>query len=857
MNAEALIGTVLGTCMLQKLIGQGGMGAVFLAQQSRPRRQVAVKVLLPVSSQSPNQQAAFLERFRRETDAAASLEHPNIVPVHEYGERDGLAYLVMPYISGGTLRDEMESEQPFPLTKALTYLEQIAAALDFAHEHGVIHRDVKPANILMTPDRRLLLTDFGLVKVVAGNQGQSPNARLTAVGVPMGTPDYMAPEQVIGTEVDSRADLYLLGIILFQMVTGKTPFRGEMPMQIAMQHLHTVPPSPRQFRPDLSPGIEQVMLRAIAKQPQERYTRGGEFAQAFRQALVTAGVLPGEAQHGLSTSGNANDVPVFTRRSLFDPMWQAGSLPRGSAPASINGLLGQNPPVSPTRQGVEQGHRNDIVAKTSMTMPSFSGFFDTPTRAVPQMTNMSVADVQDKQMTPLPDSVLPTDSRPVDQGLPASPFSGNASPGGPTSLHGLRFGRKSLLRPVEDAAASSTQGQGVQSASNSNEQVQSSVEAPQPLHPKTLAGLSGNFAPGSVAQLSFSATSGIKNDANEDSSSKSQSSPLESGAPRPGEISLSPALTRGLNPTGNLGPGAYDGQSMTGMIKLTQPMKVVKVPVAGKPGTFMTGLLPMSPEMQAAPSSLSLSERLQSLPKNMQKLVLLALVAVVLLGTGTFWFVTSRSSSSHTSSNATTAVAPAQATANASATAQANNIILEDSLSTNIHSWKESSGSDQTYIFKDGKYHISVNNGDGAALADLPEEIMPDSFVFSVDASEIKGDDTSVNNQFGLVFRLNQAQKDGQPWVTFYCFQVQNTQGNLQYQFRKYDSSYMDDAEKWSTPWSANAGKEYHFGHGSSATNTIKVVVKNGNFAFVVNGKTVGSFKDTSFRAGRIGLLVN
>src|SRR5438067_12798945 len=148
MNAEALIGTVLGTCTLERLIGQGGMGAVFLAQQSRPRRQVAVKVLLPNAPLTATQRAAFLERFRRETDALASLEHPNIMPVHEYGEQDGLAYLVMPYVSGGTLRDELEREGPLPLKIVANYLEQMAAALDFAQEHGVIHRDIKPANIL-------------------------------------------------------------------------------------------------------------------------------------------------------------------------------------------------------------------------------------------------------------------------------------------------------------------------------------------------------------------------------------------------------------------------------------------------------------------------------------------------------------------------------------------------------------------------------------------------------------------------------------------------------------------------------------------------------------------------------------
>src|SRR5579862_2656317 len=143
MNAEALIGMVLGTCTLQRLIGQGGMGAVFLAQQSRPRRQVAVKVLLPMTPLAPNQRAAFLERFRRETDAAASLEHPNIMPVHEYGERDGLAYLVMPYLNGGTLRDELERSGALSLVKAVNYLDQMTAALDLAHERGVIHRDVK------------------------------------------------------------------------------------------------------------------------------------------------------------------------------------------------------------------------------------------------------------------------------------------------------------------------------------------------------------------------------------------------------------------------------------------------------------------------------------------------------------------------------------------------------------------------------------------------------------------------------------------------------------------------------------------------------------------------------------------
>src|SRR5712691_9162364 len=327
MNAESLIGTVLGTCTLKKIIGQGGMGAVFLAQQSRPRRQVAVKVLLPMTSLTSNQLAAFLERFRRETDAAASLEHPNIMPVYEYGERDGLAYLVMPYISGGTLRDIMEREGQLILPKVINYLEQLAAALDFAHARGVIHRDIKPANILLTQEGRLLLTDFGLVKIVT-EEGQA-QVRLTGAGAPVGTPDYMSPEQVMGHEVDGRADLYSLGIILFQMLTATTPFQGETPMQIAAQQLHGQPPAPRRFRQDLPASAEQVILKALSKRPSDRYANGLELATAFRLtfATTTTEAQAYTTQAGSFAESGIGGSGIYSRRGLFDPKWQTGALP--------------------------------------------------------------------------------------------------------------------------------------------------------------------------------------------------------------------------------------------------------------------------------------------------------------------------------------------------------------------------------------------------------------------------------------------------------------------------------------------------------------------------------------------------
>ena len=425
MNAEELIGTVLGTCTLQKLIGQGGMGAVFLAQQSRPKRQVAVKVLLPMTPLSRNQLAAFLERFRRETDAAASLEHPNITPVHEYGERDGLAYLVMPYISGGTLRDEMEREGPLPLAKIINYLDQIAAALDCAHDHGVIHRDIKPANILMTPEGRLLLTDFGLVKII--DEGKAPQMRLTGAGAPVGTPDYMAPEQVIGEEIDARADLYSLGVVLYQMVTGTTPFQGETPMQIAAQHLQIPPPSPQMLRPDLPVTAEQVMLRSLAKRPSDRYMRAQDLANAFRMSLVGTGIQLGSSPTYTGSFSTVTGPRIPMPGELFDS---------GRQSAKLNAF--------PIMQRAEAPVRSDRFEETGMMPAATNGSLPVPragggllsrTGKFPQIGTGLLAAVESPAGVPATDAfprsgmVSPLATKTLTGTLPAS-----AQPGNPNTV---------------------------------------------------------------------------------------------------------------------------------------------------------------------------------------------------------------------------------------------------------------------------------------------------------------------------------------------------------------------------------------------------------------------------------------
>ena len=314
MDVKELIGVTLGTCAIERIIGRGGMGAVYLAQQSRPVRTVAVKVLIPATGLDAHEQRTFLERFRREADTVAKLEHKNILPIYEYEEAivDGqrLAYLVMPYIRGGTLReriDEMRREgKQFDLNTVAGYISQVAEALSYAHSLGVIHRDIKPGNLLFHPDGRLLLTDFGIVRL-------SAMPSLTTKGSFLGTAEYASPEQVGAGELDSRSDIYSLGIILYELLAGSVPFTGPNPFAVMAKQLNDPVPSIRNVRPDLSPAIEFVVKKALAKDPKDRYQSANEMATDLKAAISPALAAPAGA--GLRLRGDANnDDPTFADR---------------------------------------------------------------------------------------------------------------------------------------------------------------------------------------------------------------------------------------------------------------------------------------------------------------------------------------------------------------------------------------------------------------------------------------------------------------------------------------------------------------------------------------------------------------
>ncbi len=281
MSEEKPLPVAFGPFQVQKLLGAGASARVYLACDPTSGTQVALKVLHPHLSDA----ADFDLRFERETHTYPMLDHPGIVRLLDYGHEAGQAYLVMEYVPGLSLKryQQERDNEPLQVEAAVRLAAAVADALDHAHSQGVVHRDVKPANILLRDGRldQPLLSDFGIARLMEATLD-------TASGRTLGTPAYMSPEQGQGQPADARSDIYALGAVLFELLTGRPPFEAESPYAVVLHHVHTPPPRPRDLRPDLPLAVEQVVLKALAKNPNERYPSAGAFALALRDSLAQA-----------------------------------------------------------------------------------------------------------------------------------------------------------------------------------------------------------------------------------------------------------------------------------------------------------------------------------------------------------------------------------------------------------------------------------------------------------------------------------------------------------------------------------------------------------------------------------------
>ena len=325
IERDPLIGRHLGAYQIQLKLGEGGMARVYKAYHERLRRDVAIKVILAQIAE----QSDFRARFEREAQLVASLEHSNIVAVYDFGEEGAIPYLVMQYVGGGTLRDQLRDEYPLAPPQAANYALQMARALHSAHRRGIVHRDVKPQNMLVSAHNRdqLLLSDFGIAKLFDSTQDYtlpdaaagngSYNRGQTSADQILGTLEYMAPEQINRTVIDARTDVYALGVVLFQMLTGRVPFLSTTTTGLMYQHVHTPPPVVSELNPTVPGILVQITARALAKAPEARFQSAEAMGQALEGALNSGKIEYKTGEQGQpiirpgydGTSGNYSGQP--------------------------------------------------------------------------------------------------------------------------------------------------------------------------------------------------------------------------------------------------------------------------------------------------------------------------------------------------------------------------------------------------------------------------------------------------------------------------------------------------------------------------------------------------------------------
>src|SRR5256886_6373117 len=317
--SDTLINTLFdGRYRIVRKLGAGGMANVYLAEDQELGRRVAIKIL----NERHAADDSFIERFRREAKNAAGLSHPNIVSIYDRGEAEGTYYIAMEFLDGRTLKELLVSRGPTPTKIALDYAQQILAALGFAHRNGIVHRDIKPHNVVVAGEGRLKVTDFGIARAGV--------SQMTEAGSIIGTAQYLSPEQAKGAPVDQTSDLYSVGVVLYELLTGVVPFSGDTPVEIAMKHLSSVPEPPSAKRADVPRDLDMVVVRALAKHPSEGSQSAEEMDADLRRINRGVAISPVTEEAATAIISRPPAVPTITEITARAPR---PPVPQAPAPA--------------------------------------------------------------------------------------------------------------------------------------------------------------------------------------------------------------------------------------------------------------------------------------------------------------------------------------------------------------------------------------------------------------------------------------------------------------------------------------------------------------------------------------------